>query len=81
MANGAEGIHTFPTFLAIKVNGFTYEIQYKKGKENFVADALSRIRGAELLHMALSSIDSDLATQIAASWQLDSRLQDIIQQF
>lgn len=41
--------------------GFDYEIEYKSGSENAVADALSRVSGAELLYMALSVLDSNLS--------------------
>lgn len=50
----------FQQFWLSKLMGFTYEIQYRKGKENIVTDALSRVRGAELLQLALSTIESDL---------------------
>lgn len=33
-----------------KLLEFDYEIQYKEGKENLVADALSRVEGSEILH-------------------------------
>ena len=53
---------------------YSYEIQYKSGKENLAADALSRVPGAEVLCMAISSIESQLIDDIKASWQLDSIL-------
>lgn len=40
--------------------GINYEIQYKKGKENSVADALSKATHGELLQMSVSSISLDL---------------------
>ena len=47
--------------------GFDYEIVYKKEKDNTVADALSRVRGAELLCFAISIISSDLEGKIKSS--------------
>lgn len=37
-----------------KLMGMTYEIQYKKGGENGVVDALSRATHGEFLHMCVS---------------------------
>ena len=54
--------------------GYSYDIQYKSGKENLAADALSRVPGAEVLYMAISSIESQLIDDIKASWRLDSVL-------
>ena len=41
-----------------KVFGYDYEITYKKGKENVVADALLRLpKQAEFLAISLSTCD------------------------
>lgn len=39
-----------------KLMGYTFEIHYKQGKENIAADALSRVTGSQLPHLALSQI-------------------------
>lgn len=43
-----------------KLMGMNYEIQYKEGKENVGADALSRATHGELLHMTVSSVYVEL---------------------
>ena len=48
--------------------GIYYEIQYKSGSENLVADALSRVHGSELLCIAISLTSSDLEQQIKDSY-------------
>jgi len=67
----------FQQFWLSKLMGFQYEIHYKKGAENTVADALSRVPGAEILSMAVSSIQSNVLDFIKASYALDSNLQHI----
>jgi len=58
--------------------GYDYEIQYRQGKENLVADGLSRLYGMQLLPLTLSSISSDLMASIKASWTQDPFLQQLI---
>ena len=48
--------------------GFDYEICYKKGKENVVADGLSKVTSAQLMALTLSEISSNLLEQIKKSW-------------
>lgn len=43
-----------------KLMGMVYEIQYKRGKENSVANVLSRATHGELLQMEVSSVSSEL---------------------
>ena len=62
-----------------KLVGFDYEIQYKQGKENLVADGPSRLYGLQLLASTLSSLSSDLIAAIRASWSQDTFLQQLIQ--
>ncbi|XP_056696470.1 transposon Tf2-1 polyprotein isoform X1 [Spinacia oleracea] len=68
----------FQQFWLSKLMGFDYEIQYKSGRENLAADALSRVQGSEVLCMAMSVVDSNLATLITASYQLDATLKAIV---
>lgn len=58
--------------------GFNYKIQYKCGKENLAADALSRVPSSEILCMAISLISSDLKSLIQASYQTDPLLSDVL---
>lgn len=61
-----------------KLLEFDYEIQYKEGKENLVADALSRVEGAEILHMSMSVADCDLMKEIQAGYETDTVLKNLI---
>lgn len=61
-----------------RLMGFDYEICYKKGKENLVADALSRIQGPELLAIALSVEYGTLLDDIKQSWLQDPQLHTVI---
>lgn len=54
------------TWLA-KLMAYDYKIQYKKGKLNFVADALLRVNGSEVVVQALSIISTEIFDKIKAS--------------
>ncbi|GJX79204.1 putative mitochondrial protein [Tanacetum coccineum] len=62
-----------------KLMGFDYEIQYKRGIENVVADALFGMQGSpQLLSMVLSSVSSDVQQRIKDSWVNDTEIQALI---
>ncbi|KAJ0483339.1 putative nucleotidyltransferase, Ribonuclease H [Helianthus annuus] len=67
------------TWLA-KLMGYEYEIFYKKGAENVVADGLSRVQGLVLSELGMSSVNPLLLDRIKGTWQTDEKLQDIIKQ-
>ena len=58
---------------------YDFDITYKKGSENRVADALSRIPSHEIFSLALSSVSLSLNHQILSSYEKDVGLQKIIQ--
>lgn len=61
-----------------KLMGYNFEIQYKQGKENFAADALSKVTGAELLHITLSQVHEGMLDSIRRLWTSDPHLVKII---
>ena len=60
--------------------GYDYEINYKKGRENVVANAFSRMNSSELMFMAISTISSELMQQIQSTWDTDAKLRELILQ-
>ena len=59
---------------------YDFDITYKQGSENGVADALSRVPSQELLCLAISSVSADLNEQICNSYAGDPGLQKIIKE-
>jgi len=53
---------------------YDFEIQYKKRKENIVADTLSRVNSTKLLCMALQAANQSLLQQIKNVGQQDNAL-------
>lgn len=62
----------------VKLLPFDYEIVYKKGKDNIVADALSRVTSGEFCVTTLFAVTSDLLQEVQQSWTTDQNLQNII---
>lgn len=62
-----------------KLMQYDFEIEYKKGKENKAANALSRLPLVEWSAMTLSTVRTDLLEAITKSWELDEELKSTIQ--
>jgi hypothetical protein len=52
----------------IKLMGYDYEIEYRKGKDNVEADCLSRTSSQLLYSLVVSSVSTKLMEEIAQSW-------------
>jgi hypothetical protein len=63
-----------------KLLGFDYAIEFKKGKDNVVADALSRVTCGTLSTITVSSLSTTLLEAIKESWQTDKVVQLLIQE-
>jgi len=50
----------FQHYWLSKLMGYDFEISYRRGKENVVANALSRTSCSEIFHMTLSLVSTDL---------------------
>ena len=59
---------------------YDYEVFYKKGKENTIAYALSRVKASKLMVIAIFSISSELMAEIQGSWEMDPHLSELIPQ-
>lgn len=51
-----------------------------KARKIFVADALSRVEGSEVLHMAMSVLECDLMQQIKQAYESDGAVKDLIEE-
>ncbi|GJR09159.1 putative mitochondrial protein [Tanacetum coccineum] len=60
-----------------KLMGFDYEVKYKKGVENAVADTLSRVQTeGQLMTAMIVTMPAELSTIIEASWNTDNDLKN-----
>lgn len=63
-----------------KLLEFDYEIQYRQGKDNLVADALSRVEGTDILSMALLVVECDLLKRIQTLYEEDTTCLGLIEE-
>lgn len=61
-----------------KLIQYDFTIEYKKGRGNKVADALSRMHMIELSIVTLSTMKTELLNLIVQSWNQDSELAELI---
>ena len=61
-----------------KLMKFEYEIRYKQGKENMVANALSRVHSPELMALTSSIVSDQLYNKIKKTWLSDWHLHQVI---
>ena len=64
----------------MKLLGYDYDIEYKQGRENVSADALSRIPNKEVYALTTSTISTSLLAEIKNSYEGDVAVQEIIKQ-
>jgi len=62
----------------VKLLGYDYDIEYKQGRENVPADALSRISNQELYALTTSMISTSLIEEVRSSYHNDPMIQTII---
>ncbi|XP_060178356.1 uncharacterized protein LOC132608338 [Lycium barbarum] len=62
-----------------KLMQYDFSIEYKKGKENKAADALSRLPLVEFSAMTLSTIKTNLLQLVMQSWEQDGEILELIQ--
>lgn len=76
-----QKVHTNSKLMWLtKLMPFNYVIEYKRGAQNKVVDALSRVSGDGLLSLIIFATSSKLMQAIAHSWDTDLELKALIEQ-
>ncbi|KAL4354155.1 hypothetical protein GQ457_06G012060 [Hibiscus cannabinus] len=74
-----QAINTFQQKWVVKKMGYDYEVQYRKGVHNVVADVLSRRPEiGSLLAMGMSKVTTDMMDRVAATWRNDEKLLKVV---
>ena len=63
----------------VKLLGFEYDIVYQPGKENKVADALSRKEGSPMLWTVYGELEASLQALSGAEWEVWDKIRGAIQ--
>lgn len=71
--------YLFQNLWLTKLQGFDYEIKYRRGKENIVIDALSRVSSGEICIMVVSTLTTNIMEEVKGNWEKDVAVQTIIQ--
>ncbi|XP_019462912.1 PREDICTED: uncharacterized protein LOC109361830 [Lupinus angustifolius] len=64
----------------VKLMEFDFSIEYKQGRENLTADALSRVDGLECQALFVHTVDSNMIERIEKTWFSNDSLQKLISQ-
>ncbi|GMI77908.1 hypothetical protein HRI_001460100 [Hibiscus trionum] len=76
-----QAITPFQQKWVVKMMGYSYEVQYRKGATNLVADCLSRRpESGSIMAMGVSSMSTELMNRISNSWQTDDKCLKIIKE-
>ncbi|XP_071923237.1 uncharacterized protein [Coffea arabica] len=73
ISDGSKDLNTKSAEVVVQIDGYDYEVQFKKGIENVTADALSRQPHTTATSWALHGITTDLLAEIQQSWQSDPK--------
>ncbi|KAJ1407468.1 Retrotransposon gag domain [Sesbania bispinosa] len=63
-----------------KLMGLTYDIKYKKGRENVATYALSRASHGQILQMSVSTVSMELWQEIQVAYAADATMHQLKQQ-
>ncbi|KAJ0578410.1 putative nucleotidyltransferase, Ribonuclease H [Helianthus annuus] len=63
-----------------KLMGYDFEILYKQGSENGVADALSRVQSPALLAITVNTFDPSVWARIQNTWVADLALKQVLEE-